>query len=198
MTRRVRIQGKRTVSTYTTLRAVSWYANRLATTDSRARANHLLTSMAFDAFALEAYLNHLGAIRIPFWESLKRKLSPHEKLDVLSTDLGFKPDFGRRPWQSFREIFKLRALLAHAETETLPFEGEVEEGSKESIPLPLASWEEFMTVGTGQKFLDDTKAMIKDLAKRAGISADEVFAKDSIEAATTLLGDSEVQEVAPA
>lgn len=39
-----------------------------------------------------------------------------------------------------------------------------------------------MSVEECQRFLDDTKEMIKDLADKAGISPDDVFAKDSIEA----------------
>jgi len=46
---------------------VSWYAFQFAKTDERARVNHMFISMAFDAFTLEAYLNHLGVTRIPFW-----------------------------------------------------------------------------------------------------------------------------------
>ena len=91
MSDKISIKGKRTVPTYTTLRAVSWYAFHLAKSDKQGAVNHMLTSTAFAAFTLEAYLNHLGAIRIAFWPSLKRKLSPQEKMHVLSTELGFKP-----------------------------------------------------------------------------------------------------------
>ena len=181
---RIPIKGKRTVPTYTTLRAVSWYAFQLARNDERARLNHMMASMAFDAFTLEAYLNHIGAVRIKFWSSLKRKLSPHEKLAVVSTDLGFDPDTSRRPWQSFVSIFKLRALLVHGETETLPIESEVSMRPGAAIPIPLASWEQYMGIDTTERFLDDTKAMITDLATRAGLPPEEVFAKDNIQAAT--------------
>ena len=182
MTDQVRVSGKRTVPTYTTLRAVSWYSNELAKSDPSARLNHIVTSMLFDAFTLEAYMNHLGALRFSFWPPLKRKLSTREKLDVVCADLGFQPDFGRRPWQTLGFIFKLRSLLVHAQTETLAFEGELRGQELLIKDWPRAKWEEFMSVEECQRFLDDTKEMIKDLADKAGISPDDVFAKDSIEA----------------
>jgi len=196
MNTRIHVSGKRTVPTYTTLRAVSWYAFELAKSDKKARVNHMFTSMAFDAFTIEAYLNHIGSLRIPFWKHLKRKLNHDEKLAVISTDLAFNPDKSRAPWQSFGQIFKLRSLLVHAETETLSFEAEVSPGTP--IELPLASWEEFMKLGTAERFLNDAKAMITDLAFKAGLPPEEVFAKDSIEAATSLLEDGPHEEPGPA
>jgi hypothetical protein len=181
MQTQIKVKGQRIVPTYRTLRAVSWYANELAKTDVQARLNHIVTSMLFDAFTIEAYLNHLGALRFSFWPTLKKKLSPSEKLDVLCEDLDFHPDFGNGPWQSLSVIFKLRNLLVHAETETIPFEGELV-NEEILIEMPQAKWEGFMSVGKCQQFLDDTKSMIKELANKAGISPDDVFAKDSMEA----------------
>jgi hypothetical protein len=149
-----------------------------------------MTSMAFSAFMLEAYLNHLGPILIEFWEPLKRKLSPDEKLSVIASRLGIELDLGTRPWQTFKSIFQLRSHLVHAQTETLEFEEEVSTDSTNEFEVPLARWERFMTLELGLRFLDDSKAMIKDLARQAGLDPDEVFAKDSIEAATTPLDDS--------
>jgi hypothetical protein len=80
--------------------------------------------MVFAAFTLEAYLNHVGSIRIKFWPPLKRKLGPRPKLEVISADLSFTPDMGTRPCQTFKSIFKLNSrertyswiLLIHLDT----------------------------------------------------------------------------------
>jgi len=189
---------QRTIPTYTRLRAVSWYALQLAKASDKARLNNLMTSLTFDAFTLEAYLNHIGSIRIKFWGALKRKLSPREKLDVIATDLGFTPDFSRRPWQTFQAIFRLRDLLVHAETETVAIEGEFSIESGDTVPLPLASWEEFMTIAHGERFLDDTKAMVTELAIKAGFPPEEIFAKDKIEASTTESGRTSTPSEEPA
>ena len=178
----VRIEGKRTVHAHTALRAVSWYANELAKSNSQARLNHIVTSMLFDAFTIEAYLNHLGSLSFSFWPPLKRRLSARDKLDVICDHLGLQPDFGSPPWQSMRFIFELRNLLAHAETEVVPFEGELDGEELILRKWPKAKWEEFLSVDRCQRYLDDTKAMIKVLATAAGISTDDVFAKDSMQA----------------
>ena len=182
MAARARLEGTRTVRTYTTLRAVSWYANQLAKTDVRARLNHIVTSMLFDALTIEAYLNHLGSMRFSFWPPLKKKLSPREKLDVICADLGFAPDFGRIPWHTLSPILELRNLLAHAQTEVLPFKGELRGRQVFVEEWPKSKWEEFMSVGQCQRFLDQTKSMITELAHAANISPDDVFEKDSMEA----------------
>jgi len=176
---------ERTVPTYTRLRAVSWYAFQLAKANQNGRLNHLMTSMTFDAFTLEAYLNHIGSLRIRFWEPLKKKLSPRDKLDVIAVDLNFLPDFSRRPWQTFQSIFKLRDLLVHGQTETIAHEGEFSIEGGDFIPLPLTAWEEFMTLQKAERFLDDTKAMVIELANKAELPPDEIFAKDKIEAFNT-------------
>jgi hypothetical protein len=179
---RARLEGIRTVRTYTTLRAVSWYANELAKTDVRARLNHIVTSMLFDALTIEAYLNHIGSIRFSFWPPLKKKLSPREKLDVICADLAFAPDFGRIPWQTLGDIFELRNLLAHAQTEVFPFKGELRGKDIFVEKRPKSRWEEFMSVGQCQSFLDHTKLMITELARAASVSPDDVFEKDTMEA----------------
>jgi hypothetical protein len=179
---RARLEGIRTVRTYTTLRAVSWYANEMAKTDVRASLNHIVTSMLFDALTIEAYLNHLGSMRFSFWPPLKKKLSPREKLDVICADLAFAPDFGRIPWQTLGDIFELRNLLAHAQTEIFPFKGELRGKDIFVEKWPKSRWEEFMSVGQCQRFLDHTKLMITELASAAGVSPDDVFEKDTMEA----------------
>jgi hypothetical protein len=95
------------------------YAFELTKSDPHARLNHIVTSILFSALTIEAYMNHLGSLRISFWATLKKILSTRDKLDVLCHDLGFSQDFGKRPWQTLSFIFRLRSLLVHAQTETL-------------------------------------------------------------------------------
>ncbi len=86
--------------------------------------HHLTTSMLFCSFTIEACLNHLGEKMFLFWEPLKKKLNPGEKLDILSVALSFQPDFEKRPFQTFRSIFKFRNWLVHAKIEKLILEGD--------------------------------------------------------------------------
>lgn len=76
----------------------------------------LQAATVFLAFTFEAYLNHVGAKEIPFWEEIDR-ISNTEKLAVLSKQLGFKPDKSKRPFQTIKGLFELRNGLAHGRTE---------------------------------------------------------------------------------
>ena len=55
-----------------------------------------------------------------------------------------------------------------------------------------------MRLPIADRFFDDSKAIITDLAKAAGLSPEEVVAKDNIEAATSLLDQQETEETGPA
>jgi hypothetical protein len=181
------ISSKRTRSTYALLRGVSWHAHELAQRpdEQSGRLSNCMTCMLFSAFCLEAYLNHLGEKKISYWDSLKRKLSPIDKLNVLADVLGFKPDIGRRPYQTFKSIFKLRDLLVHGKTETLIYEREFVLESDEPISSPIAEWEQHISLENATRFLDDTKAIIYDLNERAGFSSNELFAAEIAETKET-------------
>ncbi len=189
MEKRVRVRSTRTLPTYTRLRGVSWHAFQLAQTLQKGSFYHLMTSMLFSAFTIEAYLNHLGETQIPYWEPLKRKLSPRDKLDVLAAALGFQPDFGKRPFQTFHSIFKLRDLLVHAKSETLTMEGEFILAEGESPPKPLTEWEELISIDGARRFLDDTKEIVTQVSGAAGLDPEKVFASEVLEVTTELISD---------
>jgi hypothetical protein len=136
-------------------------------------------------------------MKISFWAPLKKKLNSSEKLQVLANELGFDPDLGTRPWQTFGDIFRLRPLLVHAQTETLEFEREIPQ-DEEAVELPLAKWESYISIEQCKRFLDDTKSMIKELARQAGIPSDEVFAKDSVDASMITIHEIEPERDEPA
>ena len=87
---------KLTKPAYSYLRGVSYYSykNIDRPEETENKLSNCMTSMLFSAFCLEAFLNHLGEQKLSFWSSLKEKLNPREKLDVISDVLGFKPNFG--------------------------------------------------------------------------------------------------------
>ncbi|MBN2548377.1 MAG: hypothetical protein JXB15_04410 [Anaerolineales bacterium] len=173
---------KRTRPTYAFLRMVSYYALQLAQRpgEESNRFSNCMTSMVFSAFCLEAYLNHLGKDRISLWDAFE-KLAPNEKLDELAKALKFRPDFGQRPYQTFRAIFKLRNLLVHAKTETLYQDGEFVLEPGEPNFSPIARWETEISIERATRFLDDTKVIVCDLSERAGLSIDEIFAAEIVE-----------------
>jgi hypothetical protein len=162
-----KVFAKRTVATYTYLRAVSWFAFDLAKKNEIGRYNHLITTMLFSAFCLEAFLNHVGKDKITFWENLK-SLTPQNKLKVISSVIGFEPDFSKRPFQTFTAIFSLRNNLVHAETIEIENGFLLNEGNDIAPLENLSKWEEQITIGNAKRFLDDTKEMVLEIADFAG------------------------------
>ena len=189
MEKKVRLRIEKTLPAYTRLRGVSWYAFKLAQDSLEGRIHHLMTSMLFCAFTLEAFLNHVGQIKFPFWETLKERLSPRDKLNVLECVLPFGSDFGKRPFQTFRSIFRFRNLLVHAKTETLITEGDFILSEGEGFPQPLTEWEQLLTIDHARIFLDDTKEIVTLIAEAAGINPNEVFELEKVKAESVVLSD---------
>jgi len=79
---------------------------------------NLQAATVFFAFAFEAYLNHVGAEELNFWEEIDR-ISYAKKLRVLSKYLGFAADKSAQPFQTIGGLFELRNSLAHGRTEAL-------------------------------------------------------------------------------
>ena len=114
----------------------------------------------FSAFCLEAYLNDIGPHYFKTWGNSREEngegwKTPKEKVKLLSEKLGFPVDFGRRPFQTFIEIFDYRKLAAHAET--IYFDGEFT-GESPDLESDLTKK---ATPITARRFHDDTGEIIR-------------------------------------
>lgn len=79
-----------------------------------------LGSILFSAFMIEAYLNYLGSLKLESsWSQVERALSPEAKLRLLAGMIGLHLDFGKPPFQTFKELFKLRNAISHAKPELI-------------------------------------------------------------------------------
>lgn len=162
--------AKRTVNTYVALAEASARMLTNAKATEEGCAYNIMGSMLFCAFCLEAYLNHLGSNVQAGWDIVERKLSPHEKLDLLSQAIGYKLDKGCRPFQTFREAFKFRDALVHAKpfSAHAPVRSGVIPPISDEAPEELkARWEKWVTLEKAQRFYDDTLKMIEILHCKA-------------------------------
>jgi hypothetical protein len=126
----------------------------------------------FAAFAVEAFLNHAGQKKIREWKELERRLAPREKLILLRYIAGWSYDESRRPFQTLRQMLRLRDALAHGKTiqknvtvilEQLPWNGD---------ELPEPEWKKLCSFPMVKRMVDDAEAIIRDLAKQSGFSGD--------------------------
>ena len=150
------------------LRNISLCAFKDAEETQKGQQHNLLISMMFSAFCIEAYLNYLGENIVDFWEAIERN-SPLQKLVILSSTIKEDIDFNKRPFSTFREIFKFRNLLAHAKTYDYEFESFQNLSEDEKPSIPLTKWEEMLNLKKAKLFLDDTKQLIETLNKKANL-----------------------------
>ncbi|MDP1713724.1 MAG: hypothetical protein Q8L41_03180 [Anaerolineales bacterium] len=167
MKRKVKVKTATTVYTFAYLRAAGWRALEEAKKNEKGRFYQCMISQLFSAFCLEAYLNHIGKEKLPYWEKIERKLGPKEKLEIISHEIGLKINYGKRPFQGFDAIFKLRNLLAHGKTEHTNKVNDqlLEEGEEPAISQ--ANWQKNINIETATKFSEDSKEILEILNSKA-------------------------------
>ena len=163
--------GTRGVYTFNVLFNGCNHALKLAQESEQGSRYTCMFSMLSAAFAVEAYLNHLGQDRFGDreWERIERGMNPESKLRVLAKLISYELDFSRRPCQTFAVIFKYRNALAHARTETLTFvDGQVYEPTTGPTE-PETGWEQATTLETAERFYKDSLELVRQLHEAAGL-----------------------------
>ena len=101
--------AEREVRTYAYLRKAAVDALEKAKSIEEGSFYQLMSSLVFSAFAVEAYLNHVGEHKIQYWGEIE-KIEPMAKLKVLYSHLNLQFDPSKRPIQTIRQLFKFRNL----------------------------------------------------------------------------------------
>ncbi|MFM0689283.1 hypothetical protein PQQ77_25135 [Paraburkholderia strydomiana] len=118
--KRVRVKRERDISTYAEL----WHGAKIlqekAESDPRGSHYLFMSALVLYAFTIEAYCNAVGPELFgEQWasenEAIERR-PPLEKLEAIAERVGIPIDRGRRPWQTFCVLFKLRNDLAHGKS----------------------------------------------------------------------------------
>ena len=156
------VEGTRHVYTFSVLSNASFCILELAKKCEEGRMHHCMLS---SAFAIEAYLNHLGQTRFgkKEWEKIERGMSAEAKLRVLAKLINYDLDFGKRPCQTFSRMMWYRNTMVHAGTEILPYEKVQVYDPVEGPAEPETKWEQATTLETAERFYEDTRAMIDQL-----------------------------------
>ena len=134
-----------------------------------------MSTILFCAFCIEAYLNHIGRAYFVTWDNDLEKLSPKAKLNLITSErIGRKPDFSRRPFQSFNELVRFRNDLAHGKTETVQYTAMFEDTIKQA-DKPLTHWEKLCSIDHTKRLFDDTRNMILMLHSHTPVSERNPF-----------------------
>ncbi len=126
-----------------------------------------VAAIVMTAFSLEAYLNFLGEKVFPIWSEIEY-IPVENKMRALCTHLGITLDFGCRPHQSIRLLWRIRNALAHARSESMSVE---REGLPPDDPeYPEAEWERDCNMETAVRLAEDVREVCDALHKKAGLT----------------------------
>ena len=160
--------------------------------------HNCMTTILFSAFCIESYLNHIGMKYFKHWEHIEKDLNPKKKLLFIADEcMEFSPDFSRRPFQSFTEIFSFRNTLVHGKTEEIE-NVIVQKTTEQEIP-PLTKWEKLCcTVESVKKLYSDTQEMIRTLHSHTPDTRDDPFRVDIAWATDIIYDEHTFDEFPPA
>jgi hypothetical protein len=145
--------------TYAAIFNTAWHLLDMAERHELGQLLNLQAATVFFAFAFEAYLNHVGAHELSFWEEIDR-ISYRKKLTVLSKHLGFANDISRPPFRTIMKLFELRNALAHGRTQNLTIKKTSKHLPPHDEAWRLLPWEQ-LTPESVRQAHDDVHAAIE-------------------------------------
>ncbi|TQO97450.1 hypothetical protein FLM07_18555 [Vibrio cholerae] len=165
-----RVVANSTVVTYNWMLKAAKLQLVQAQATEEARMFSTMSTLLYSAFALEAYFNHLGAIKVEDWLRRERRLSKRKKLEFLLETIGLDLDSSSEPVSAVVFVFKFRDMLAHGRTESL-VSGEIIVSSdyKASQVLPDAEWQQYCTLSKAESVYRNTKMLIEQMHEAAGL-----------------------------
>ncbi len=176
---RIKVKASKKTYTYSYLYITAIEAIKQARNEENGRFYTCMMAELFSALCIEAYLNHIGSEKIPYWDSVERKLGPHEKLGIICHEFKFKIDHSKRPFQSFNTLFQLRNSLAHGKTEYLAISEEQLIRDGEKPKLPETKWKSLINLKQANQFVEDTKNMIDFLHTKTNMKHNNLLSPES-------------------
>lgn len=150
-----------TSKSYVTLFRTGWHLLDMAEKHAEGSLLNLNGAAVFLAFSFEAYLNHVGAEEISFWNEIER-ISHSQKLLVLSKHLKFKADNSCRPFQTLKKLFELRNGLAHGRTQAETVVVKSRGKSADGAAWRLLPWEK-LSSDSVRRIHDDLKECVQTI-----------------------------------
>lgn len=163
------VTKERTIHTYSELWHASHCVLESGIREPRGSSWQFLSSAVLTAFALEAYLNHVGPTVISCWPELER-LPPWAKFELLCETLKvrFPNGSGKRPLQTIVKLLEFRNTMAHGRSSDVKPKPELRDANEKLDAYlgqrPLADWERLIqTEKFSQRAREDVKLALEKL-----------------------------------
>jgi len=143
-------------------------ANRILLDNARKKQGghfyEVMSCIVIAAFKFEAFPNEIGNQLFTYWDQLEF-LRVENKLAIITSQLKFKHDRGRRPFQTLPELIRVRNMLAHGKPINLKEKqvDEVDTLEELSREKPLTKWERFCTIEFAKRAYEDTEKIATEL-----------------------------------
>lgn len=145
--------------------------------DEKGSPHQFRASLVFTAFALEAYLNHIGPEVFQTWDPIER-CGPRDKLDIIAEKLGFIIDYSQRPWSIMTDLFYFRNKIAHGKTYNLPPERRIRPITYQDDPESTFAkdrWEKYCTRQNAEQGRVDVDKIAMFLHEKSGSTGQYPF-----------------------
>ena len=175
MTKYAKYEGTRVINTYFDLYFAATGLLKLARNMEMGRHYTTMASILLYAFSFEAYLNHVGAAKINYWDEIE-SIRVMNKYSTLCNIFNIKKDPSRRPYQTLTSLFKFRNVMAHGKSDILTKTEKVPFNSKPQDHTPKPFWEEYSTIENAERVRDDIGKIITEISEKAGIGNQPLLA----------------------
>jgi hypothetical protein len=168
---KVKLYGKKEVRAAAYNRMAARYFLKLAEDSEEGQFFTSQSSLLFSAFTHEAFLNTLGPKLLSFWKELEY-LKPIQKLTIITETLNYKPDFGKRPYQTLQALFEFRNAIAHGRDEEIKLDGKAVPKSKSGtayVKAVEARWVAYCNLENAKRAFEDIEQIAIDLSERANV-----------------------------
>lgn len=129
----------------------------------------LIASLVFSAFTLEAYLNHLGALRHKDWAKIERKHGKLKKFQRLCKEADLVTDLTVRPYSTLVALFDFRDRMAHGKTTTETVSTTIDvDGPRIPQINNDTDWQAFATLDNARQAITDVARLVKELHAASG------------------------------
>lgn len=191
MIKRVEVTSEREVRSYAEFWHTSFCLLEMTKKSDEGAYHLFMGSLIFTAFSIEAYLNHIGLRVFKCWDDLER-LSPKEKLSVISEKIELEVNYGSRPWQVLTELFQFRNDIAHGKSTKIEIT-KIESLEKHNANYDQwkfraeTRWEKYCTKQNAYRAREDVIEIVKAIHEASKIKGEHPFKMGFESGGSTLL-----------
>ncbi|PNG53307.1 MULTISPECIES: hypothetical protein [unclassified Variovorax] len=168
-TSRARVRGRQTTNTFVYMNIGAKHMLEQAEQPQDGQLYTLTSSLVFSAFTLEAYLNHLGALKHSNWDEIERRYGKRRKYEMLAQEAGLQIDFNRRPYRTLVELFAFRDRMAHGRTVTEDVSVLIDVTAPRLPQITNDSdWQALATIENARAAIEDVEALVRELHSGSG------------------------------